>query len=167
MRSIRVLLVILATIVPSQFLADEKPAVMVGGKFEVEATLDIAYYEGKNADAKKHKLNLYVPKGHKDFPVLFFIHGVAWTSGDRALYGSVGSVFAKNGIGTVVISYRLSPGIQHPEHIRDVARALPGRTRTSANTAARRIRSSSPVSQPVATSRHCSRPTRRTLRPRT
>lgn len=109
---------------PALMAADEKPVVMVGGNFEVEAIRDIAYYDGKDADPKKHKLDLFVPKGHKDFPVLFFIHGGAWTSGDRKLYGSVGSVFAKNGIGTVVISYRLSPGVQHPEHIRDVARAF-------------------------------------------
>ncbi|MBM4004544.1 MAG: alpha/beta hydrolase [Planctomycetes bacterium] len=118
------LLVCILTFHPTALLADEKPAIMVGGRFEVEATLNIPYYEGQDADAKKHKLNLYVPKGHKDYPVLFFIHGGAWTTGDRAMYGSVGQVFAKNGIGTVVISYRLSPKIQHPEHIRDVARAF-------------------------------------------
>jgi len=118
------LLVCILTFHPTALLADEKPAIMVGGRFEVEATLNIPYYEGRDTDAKKHKLNLYVPKGHKDYPVLFFIHGGAWTTGDRAMYGSVGQVFAKNGIGTVVISYRLSPKIQHPEHIRDVARAF-------------------------------------------
>ena len=36
----------------------------------------------------------------------------------------VGRVFAKNGVGTVVISYRLSPQVQHPGHIEDVARAF-------------------------------------------
>jgi acetyl esterase/lipase len=105
------------------FAADPNP-VMIGGNFEVEAIRDIRYYEGKDADLRKHKLDLFVPKGQKDFPVLFFIHGGAWTTGDKAMYSRVGTVFAKNGIGTVVISYRLTPAVQHPGHIEDVAKAF-------------------------------------------
>jgi len=95
-----------------------------GGNFEVESVKDIAYHDGKDADPKKHKLDLFLPRGHKDYPVLFFIHGGGWTIGDRKMYGGVGQVFAKNGIGVVVISYRLSPQVQHPAHIEDVARAF-------------------------------------------
>lgn len=40
------------------------------------------------------------------------------------MYAKFGEVFAKNGIGTVVISYRLSPKVQHPAHIEDVAKAF-------------------------------------------
>ena len=95
-----------------------------GGTFDVEALLNITYHDGEYADRHKHKLDLFLPKGAKDFPVLFFIHGGAWTSGDRKLYGALGHVFARNGIATVVISYRLSPAVQHPAHIEDVARAF-------------------------------------------
>jgi acetyl esterase/lipase/peroxiredoxin len=102
----------------------DAPAVKVGGRFEVEAVKDIAYYDGDGADAKKHKLDLFLPKGQKDFPVLFFIHGGAWVIGDRSWYGKLGETFAKNGIGTVIISYRLTPQVQHPGHIEDVARAF-------------------------------------------
>jgi len=106
----------------------EQPAkearVLHGGDFEVESVPDVAYYEGPDADPRKHKLDLYLPKGQKDFPVLFFIHGGAWSTGDRKLYGMFGNTFARNGIGTVVISYRLSPNVQHPAHVQDVARAF-------------------------------------------
>jgi len=85
---------------------------------------DIAYYEGPDADAKKHKLDIYTPKGLKDFPVVFFIHGGSWTSGDRKMYGNMGQMFASQGIGAVVISYRLSPAVAHPGHIEDVAKAF-------------------------------------------
>src|SRR4051812_34463976 len=98
--------------------------VKTGGDYPVEIIADIAYYSGPDADPNKHKLDLYLPKGHKDFPVLFFIHGGGWTTGDRKLYSAIGRVFAKNGIGTVVISYRLTPQVQHPAHIEDVARAF-------------------------------------------
>jgi acetyl esterase/lipase len=91
---------------------------------EVEAVKDLPYYEGDDADPVKHKLDLYLPKGQKDYPVLMFVHGGAWVIGDRKAYGMVGETFARNGVGTAVISYRLSPQVQHPAHIQDVARAF-------------------------------------------
>lgn len=94
------------------------------GEFAVEVLKDIAYVEGKDADPEKHKLDLYLPKGHKEFPSIFFVHGGTWRSGDRKLYGPLGQVFAKNGIGMAAISYRLSPKVQHPAHIQDVAKAF-------------------------------------------
>jgi acetyl esterase/lipase/endonuclease/exonuclease/phosphatase family metal-dependent hydrolase len=104
--------------------ADEVPNPVFGGNFEVESHLNITYTEGEDSDKRKHQLDVYTPKGVKDFPVLFFIHGGAWTSGDRKLYGPLGKVFARNGVGAVVISYRLSPRVQHPGHIEDVAKAF-------------------------------------------
>ena len=97
--------------------------------YEVEKVKDIAYYEGKDADKKKHKLDLYLPKDQKDFPVVMFVHGGAWSIGskDVAWHADVGKFFAAHGIGAVSINYRLSsPGgnVQHPEHIKDVARAF-------------------------------------------
>src|SRR5262245_29640481 len=94
------------------------------GKHEVKVVNDLAYYEGADADPAKHKLDLYLPKGQKDFPVLFFVHGGTWKSGDRKVYLKFGELFASHGIGTVVISYRLSPKVQHPAHVQDVARAF-------------------------------------------
>ena len=100
------------------------PAILTGGNYEVEVVKDLPYVEGADADPKKHKLDLYLPKGQKDFPVIFFIHGGAWRSGDRKLYGNFGRIFARNGIGAVIISYRLSPPVTHPAHIQDVAKAF-------------------------------------------
>ncbi|QVL32107.1 alpha/beta hydrolase [Telmatocola sphagniphila] len=102
---------------------DTKP-IKIAGPYEVEVHKDIPYVEGKEGEDNKHKLDLFIPKGQKDFPVLFFIHGGGWTTGDRKMYGPVGHVFAKNGIGTVVLSYRLTPQVQHPGHIEDVAKAF-------------------------------------------
>jgi acetyl esterase/lipase len=99
-------------------------AVVTGGPFEVKTVKDVTYCEGKDEDKAKHKLDLYLPKDQKDFPVLFFVHGGAWVFGDRWMYGTVGKTFAKNGVGFVAISYRLSPGVQHPAHAEDVAAAF-------------------------------------------
>lgn len=38
------------------------------------------------------------------------------------LYGNVGRALAKAGLVGLVMSYRLAPGAQHPEQVRDVAR---------------------------------------------
>lgn len=94
------------------------------GTFAVKVVPDLAYVEGPDADPKKHKLDLFLPEGKAGFPVVFFIHGGGWTSGDRKLYGSFGRVLARNGVGAAIVSYRLSPGVQHPGHIEDVARAF-------------------------------------------
>jgi len=97
---------------------------LAGGPFDVVEERDLPYYEGPGFDRRKHRLDLFLPRGQRDFPVLFFIHGGAWVSGDRRMYTSVGRVFAKNGVGTAVISYRLSPAVQHPAHVDDCARAF-------------------------------------------
>ena len=64
----------------------------------------------------------------KDYPVLFFVHGGAWQMGDKAkdfgIYITLARSFAQAGVGTVVTNYRLSPGVKHPEHVKDVARAF-------------------------------------------
>jgi acetyl esterase/lipase len=148
--------VLLAATVPAPAGDD---AVKVGGDFAVEVIPDVAYFAGPGADANKHKLDLYLPKGRKDFPVLFFVHGGAWTTGDRKLYAPLGQLLARNGIGAVVISYRLTPQVQHPGHIEDVARAFAWTHASTASTADGRIRSSLPVTPQAVTSSRCSPPT--------
>jgi acetyl esterase/lipase len=99
-------------------------SVQFGGDFEVQVVKDIAYRDGKDADPLKHKLDLYLPKGRKGFPVLFFVHGGTWKSGDKKIYGPLGELFARNGVGVVITNYRLSPKVKHPAHIEDVAGAF-------------------------------------------
>lgn len=58
-----------------------------------------------------------------DAPVLLFIHGGAWISGDKSEYTAVGQRFAAQGIGFAAINYRLSPDVRHPAHVEDVRTA--------------------------------------------
>jgi acetyl esterase/lipase len=100
---------------------------MEAKKYEVTSMKDLTYYDGAEKDKAKHQLDLYLPKDKKDFPVLFFVHGGAWVHGDKGfmkLYSDVGRYYASQGIAAVIINYRLSPGVKHPEHIKDVARAF-------------------------------------------
>ena len=91
---------------------------------QVAVVRDIPYVDG-SADPK-HRLDIYIPAQARSAPVLFWIHGGALTSGDRADSDNppVGQRFASAGFATVVISYRLSPGVSHPAHMQDTAKAF-------------------------------------------
>jgi len=108
-------------------LVGQIPAQTKPDSFEVEKHLNLVYNSAKDADPVKHKLDLYIPKGAKDFPVLMFVHGGTWKSGSKDLYPALGETFAKKGIGTAIINYRLSSNkgtVKHPDHIHDVAKAF-------------------------------------------
>lgn len=87
---------------------------------------DISYTSGKPEDAAKHKLDVYQPRNSpkEGAPILFFVHGGSWRSGDRSTYGLLGNRFAGDGTVTVIPSYRLAPKNLHPAQIEDVAAAL-------------------------------------------
>lgn len=92
-----------------------------------ERVRDVAYVKGLKADFFRHRLDVYYPKEMKEFPVVVFIHGGAWTIGDNrcaGLYTTVGEFLASRGLGVVMPNYRLSPWVKHPEHAKDVARAV-------------------------------------------
>lgn len=104
--------------------AEPKPAPVL---CEIEEKIDIPYV---NDNDERHLLDVYVPKGKKDFPVLLLVHGGAWVTGSKETflglmsYADVGKGLARQGIGVVMPNYRLSPAIKHPEHVTDVARAF-------------------------------------------
>ena len=101
---------------------------------EVQVIRDLSYFDGADRDSDKHKLDLYLPKGLVNPPMMLWIHGGAWAYGGRHIEEDLARQFASKGIAMAAMSYRLSPGtwkdptltegIQHPEHIRDVARAF-------------------------------------------
>jgi arylformamidase len=98
------------------------PAAQVSSNVDLQA--GISYTEGAPADADKHKLDLYLPRDKKNFPVLVFVHGGAWRSGDRSQYQALGERFARAGIGVAIPSYRLMPQNPHPAQIEDLAAAF-------------------------------------------
>ncbi|HZU38899.1 MAG TPA: alpha/beta hydrolase, partial [Gemmataceae bacterium] len=88
---------------------------------------DIVYRPGPEKDEYRRRLDLYLPAGQHDFPVVVLVHGGCWLLGDNrccGLYSSVGQFLASAGIGAVLPNYRLSPGVKHPAHIQDVAKAV-------------------------------------------
>src|SRR5690349_1354529 len=65
----------------------------------VKVRKDVAYYDGPGADAIRHKLDLYLPEGKQDFPLMMYVHGGAWRSGSKEIYPRIAEVFVKRGIG--------------------------------------------------------------------
>ena len=91
---------------------------------QVTVVKDVDYVVGVDYPDGKDRLDLYVPKGATNLPVIVSLHGGALSQGDRAEEVFVGQRFAAAGYLTVVPSYRLSPEVAHPAHIQDVAAAF-------------------------------------------
>ncbi len=103
------------------------PALAPDNAAEVETIADIPYGEEPEPGSQRRHLDLFLPKDRTGFPVVLLVHGGAWMVGDNCccgLYSAVGTFLAQRGIGAVLPNYRLSPGVKHPEHIKDVARAF-------------------------------------------
>ena len=90
----------------------------------VEVHRDITYSTGEPGDEGKHKLDLYIPTGRPHAPVLMFLHGGSWMTGDRSLYPALGIRLAKSGIAVAIPSYRLMPRNPHPAQMKDAAAAF-------------------------------------------
>jgi acetyl esterase/lipase len=107
-----------------QFLYDEVPLPAA------QIVRDIPYDPSVPDDAKR-QLDLFTP-ADKDWPIVVFIHGGGWDTGDRRLkiggadiYGNIGRMLASHGFGAAVISYRLLDSrIDWQMQVRDVARAV-------------------------------------------
>jgi acetyl esterase/lipase len=104
------------------------PELPPGQSGSVTEIRDVAYHTSEDAEEEvRHHLDLYLPQGKRDFPIVLLVHGGAWMVGDNrccGLYSCVGEFLAGQGIGAVLPNYRLSPGVHHPEHVKDVARAF-------------------------------------------
>jgi acetyl esterase/lipase len=96
--------------------AAQAPRVTVVRDLDYVATVE--YPDGKD------RLDVYVPQGARNAPVIFSLHGGALSAGDRQEERFVGQRFAAAGYVTVVTSYRLSPQVSHPAHIQDAAAAF-------------------------------------------
>jgi acetyl esterase/lipase len=93
-------------------------------KNAVKVIPDIDYIAKEDYANNKDKLDLYLPEGRNRVPVIISIHGGALIEGDKKGQTHIGQHFASQGFVTVVINYRLSPGVSHPAHVQDVAAAV-------------------------------------------
>jgi len=128
MKIIRPLLVLASIVVLPACGAVERLGVRVLG---ARATLppsqiqrNIPYQSGSGFE---RSLDLYLPT-ERNAPVLIFVHGGGWDTGDKDLragsldvYGNIGRYYATLGVVTAVINYRLQPKSTWREQAEDVA----------------------------------------------
>jgi acetyl esterase/lipase len=87
---------------------------------DVQVTRDIAF-----GDHPRLKLDVYAPRAAPGLrPVLVFLYGGSWNSGDKSIYPFAGAAFADKGFVTVIPDYRLVPEVRYPAFLQDSARAV-------------------------------------------
>ena len=67
-----------------------------------------------------------------DAPVVVFVHGGSWDTGEKDMYRFVGNALRKAGFTAVVVEYRLAPQTVFPGFVEDVAAAASHARRTVA-----------------------------------
>ena len=104
---------------PLALLAQPQTAVSAEAKLKVER--DIPYAEP--ADPRQ-KVDIYAPQGAKNLPVVFWIHGGGWQTGDRTAIQLKPQAFVDKGFVFVSTGYRLLPDVDMVTIFRDVAKSF-------------------------------------------
>ncbi|MGP4714586.1 MULTISPECIES: alpha/beta hydrolase [unclassified Psychrobacter] len=58
------------------------------------------------------------------YPMVVFVHGGSWESGNKEEYAFVGQSLAQAGYITAVINYRKAPEHAYPDYVKDTAKAI-------------------------------------------
>ena len=85
-----------------------------------QMTRDVPY--GKVHE--RQVLDVHAPAGAKSLPVVFWIHGGGWQTGDKSMVALKPKAFTDAGFVFVSINHRLLPAVDMETITRDVARAL-------------------------------------------
>jgi acetyl esterase/lipase len=72
----------------------------------------------------RHRLDLYLPAKPSTGPLVVFVHGGAFMSGDRKMYAPIGQALAAQGFSVAIPSYRLYPQSDAAGAASDVAAAV-------------------------------------------
>jgi len=84
-------------------------------------TRDIPYAEP--ADARQ-KVDIYSPQGAKNLPVVFWIHGGGWVTGDKTNVQVKPQAFADKGFVFVSTGYRLLTNVEMATIFDDIAKSI-------------------------------------------
>jgi acetyl esterase/lipase len=72
----------------------------------------------------RQMLDVYSPRGAKNLPVVFWIHGGGWETGDKASVQIKPQAFVEKGFVFVSTNYRLLPDVDMATIIGDVAKSI-------------------------------------------
>jgi len=119
MKQFVTLLAVLSLAPLTSALAQSQPGVSASVKLNVRR--DIPYAEP--ADPRQ-KVDIYAPEGAKNLPVVFWIHGGGWQTGDRTNVQVKPQAFVDKGFVFVSTGYRLLTNVDMGTIFRDIARSV-------------------------------------------
>jgi acetyl esterase/lipase len=73
---------------------------------------------------ERQVLDIYSPAGAKDLPVVVWIHGGGWQTGDKSSVQAKPKAFMEKGYVFVSVNYRLLPSVDMGTIVRDVTKAI-------------------------------------------
>lgn len=73
---------------------------------------------------ERHVLDIYAPENAKGLPVVFWIHGGGWQTGDKASVQEKPKFFVDKGFVFVSTNYRLLPHVEIETIFRDIAKSI-------------------------------------------
>lgn len=91
-----------------------------GSAYTLQA--DVAY-----GPLPRQKLDIYTPTATapaQGWPMVVFLYGGTWRSGERSDYRFVGAALAAQGVQVLVADYRLYPEVRYPDFVADSAKAV-------------------------------------------
>jgi acetyl esterase/lipase len=89
--------------------------------YAVRVVREVPYLQDTRYADNKDKLDLYLPEGRRNAPVIVSYYGNQLMGGDKSEDAYIGRRFAAAGFVTAVVNYRLSPAVSHPAHVQDAA----------------------------------------------
>lgn len=72
----------------------------------------------------RQRLDLYVADRTHSKGLILFVHGGAWSSGDKSAYKFIGEAFTRYGYDVAILNYHLAPEFIFPSFVDDLAEAL-------------------------------------------
>lgn len=89
-----------------------------------DASSRIVATERRFGPDPKHQLDLYAPRrAAGPLPLMIFVHGGGWDSGDRREYGFAGRALAALGFLVAIADYRVFPEVVFPAFVEDLGHA--------------------------------------------
>src|SRR5215831_16803745 len=94
---------------------------LVAGTRGQDVQSNIRYVENGH---ERQVLDVYTPKGAKNLPVVFWIHGGGWQQGDKTSVQLKPQAFMDKGFVFVSTNYRLLPDVDMETIVRDIAKSI-------------------------------------------
>ncbi|MGJ8724785.1 MAG: alpha/beta hydrolase fold domain-containing protein [Roseibacillus sp.] len=95
-----------------------------GGPHEIEGVTVIRDVDYVGEGNQRQMMDFYLPENEEDLPVILWVHGGAWKSGNRGGINRVKSFLEDGRYAVVSIGYRLTDEAQWPAQIHDCKAAV-------------------------------------------